>query len=63
LVRYHDAGHASALALPEVEPLGVLRGAQVWKKNQRLAAAYRPTAGIPGRVHVFVVEGTAEHPP
>ncbi|MEW2353737.1 HAD-IIIC family phosphatase [Spirillospora sp. NPDC029432] len=43
------------LLIPELEPMDVLRGACVWKKNQSLADAYRPTPGFSGHGHVLRV--------
>lgn len=56
-----DEHQRDRLLIPELEPLDVLRGACVWKKNQRLADTYEPTPGHAGRSHVFRVESGADH--
>ncbi|MEU6034133.1 HAD-IIIC family phosphatase [Actinomadura sp. NPDC047616] len=51
-----DEHQRNRLLIPELAPLDVLRGACVWKKNQELARAYRPTpGGHRGRSYVFAV--------
>jgi hypothetical protein len=59
-----DEHQRNRLLIPELAPLDVLRGACVWKKNQELARAYRPTpGGHRSRTYVFAVadDGPGDH--
>ena len=62
LLAHSTEAQRSRILIPELDQLGVLRAARVWKKNQRLTAEYVPRGRYRGPVRVFLVDhGPAQH--